>query len=154
MRIKHFTAAAALMAVGYLLGMSLHSGNSVARAQVADLSEDNAEQLRQAYRLMSIVQTSLETRGKYTPAIQGINPMAVYAGGLDAVGDLEGGRGVDPVTFAGLYGGLAVGPVNEELGYDEQGRLTYKDRVVRMYPVRKIKQLFSERTALLQGVDN
>jgi len=78
-------------------------------------------------------------------ATEGVNAFAVTTGGVDAMDDLEKGRGVDPETFAALYAGQANKEVADSLDHDDQGRLTYKNKVIRMYPVSRLKELFQER---------
>jgi hypothetical protein len=65
----------------------------------------------------------------------------------DAAEAAMAGRGVDPETFAGLYAGLAVDEVASELAHDDEGRLTYKGKLVRMYPISRLKRLFAQRSA-------
>ena len=79
------------------------------------------------------------------PATKGLNAFAVSCGGVNALDDLEAGNGVDPETFAGLYAGLAKPDVAAQLGRDDQGRITYKNKIVRMYPVSRLKKLFATR---------
>lgn len=71
--------------------------------------------------------------------------MAVLAGGINAVDDLESGRGVDPETFAALYADEATEDVKLHLGKDEDGRLTYKNKVVRIYPISRLKKMQAQR---------
>ena len=59
---------------------------------------------------------------------------------------LVAGFGVrTPETFAALYAGLAATEVQEHIDKDSQGRVTYKGKVVQMYPIRRLTQLFKER---------
>ena len=67
---------------------------------------------------------------------------------MDAVADLDSGQGVDPVTFAGLYAGRAIQEVADHLSYDEEGRLLYKNKVVRMYSIERLKRLFAQQDLL------
>jgi hypothetical protein len=64
------------------------------------------------------------------------------------VADLESGRGVDPETFAALYADLAAGNLRADIERDSQGRLTYKNKVIRMYPIATLKQRFALRRQL------
>ena len=52
---------------------------------------------------------------------------------------------MDPETFAALYAGLATVEIQEHIAKDSQGRVTYKGKVVQMYPIRRLTQLFKER---------
>ncbi|MFP6701097.1 MAG: hypothetical protein VB861_05085, partial [Planctomycetaceae bacterium] len=87
----------------------------------------------------------LKREGRYETATRGLNLFAVSVGGLDVKGDLEKGRGVDPETFAALYAGLETKEIEDHIDRDSQGRVTYKGKVVQMYPVRRLTQLFNER---------
>lgn len=114
-----------------------------------DISEANAEKIKQAVDTVATAEVALEQDGLYKRAIRGSNPYAVFAGGLDAVADLEGGRGVDPVTFAGLHTGLATDEVQVNLAYDANGRLTYKGKLVRMYPPELMKKINNRQASIL-----
>jgi hypothetical protein len=83
-------------------------------------------------------------------------------GGLNAKEDLESGRGVDPETFAALYAAaydLKKLNLKDEsladwvdiglLDYDAEGRLTYQNKVVRIYPVSRLKKLNTQRRVLI-----
>ena len=107
-----------------------------------------AVRIKAALDAINVAQQALMQEGLYTPAVEGLNTFAVTAGGVNAISDLETGRGVDPETFAGLYAGLAVDEVNEQLGRDDEGRLTYKNRLIRMSPISDIKRMYSNRARL------
>ena len=74
------------------------------------------------------------------------NSFLVSTGGGDAVADLESGRGVDPETFAALYADLATDEIAQHLAKDGEGRLTYKGKLVRIYPIARLKELFTKRS--------
>lgn len=95
----------------------------------------------------------LEQDGRYVSASKTINVSAVLAGGVDALSDLETGRGVDPETFAALYADQATDEVAPQLDRDELGRLTYKGKVVRLYAISRLKKLYSMRTQYAGGKD-
>jgi hypothetical protein len=103
------------------------------------------DKLRDADRIMSEAMQMLQDEKRYVPAILGLNAFATSVGGVDAMADLESAQGVDPETFAGLYAGQAVPEVAEHLAHDAQGRVTYKNRVVRLYSPTRLKQLFAAR---------
>jgi hypothetical protein len=90
---------------------------------------------------------ALRKENAYVPAIEGLNSFAATTGPINAIDDLKSGRGVDPETFAGLYAGFAVSEVASKLTRDSEGRLLYEDKLVRMYPISRIKQLFKARAA-------
>ena len=145
------TLAAGLLAIGYVIGVTGILAPTVSQAQKfgdkdAEVALDN---IKAAAAAVEQAMHVLSENELYNPAITGINAFAVTAGGLNALQDLESGRGVDPETFAGLYAGLAVDEIMEHLGKDEEGRLTYKNKVIRMYPVSRLKRMFEHRSKLI-----
>jgi NAD(P)-dependent dehydrogenase (short-subunit alcohol dehydrogenase family) len=139
-----------LIAVGYVLG----SNNALAPDPVAAQdaaegpSEDAIEKISLAYTALRGAVELLTQEDRYKLATKGINTFAITSGGVNAVRDLESGRGVDPETFAALYAGQATDVIAEFLDRDEQGRLRYKNKVIRMYPIAKLKALYKERLKL------
>ena len=148
-RIGKSLVMASLLAVGYLAGSVGLLTPSDLSAQGAAApqgpSEDSVEKITSSFDTMKTAAASLKREGRYTPATRGLNLFAVSVGGLDVKDDLEKGRGVDPETFAALYAGLATAGVQEHIERDSQGRVTYKGKVVQMYPIRRLTQLFKER---------
>ena len=138
-----------LLALGYLAGSVGLLTPSDLSAQGAAApqgpSEDAVEKITSSFDTIKTAAASLKREGRYEPATRGLNLFAVSVGGLDVKGDLEKGRGVDPETFAALYAGLAATEVEEHIDRDSQGRVTYKGKVVQMYPIRRLTQLFKER---------
>ena len=108
-------------------------------------SEDSVEKITSSFDTMKTAASALKREGRYETATRGLNLFAVSVGGLDVKGDLEKGRGVDPETFAALYAGLATTEIQEHIDRDSKGRVTYKGKVVQMYPIRRLTQLFKER---------
>ena len=108
-------------------------------------SEDSVEKITSSFDTLKTAASALKREGRYDAATRGLNLFAVSVGGLDVKGDLEKGRGVDPETFAALYAGLATTEIQEHIDRDSQGRVTYKGKVVQMYPIRRLTQLFKER---------
>lgn len=144
-----------LLALGYALGTLNVFALPFAGAQdepvqpaESALSEEAKTKVKAANEALLSAMTTLQAEQLYNPAIKGINAFAVTVGGIDAIADLESGRGVDPETFAGLYAGDAVDEVAQHLGRDEEGRLTYKNRVVRLYPISRLKRMLAERARL------
>ena len=147
---------------GFGLGFLTWNFTSTAQAQAdpaakaadtsgekVDISLGDAEKIKQADEAIAVAQTALVQDGRYVPAIRSPNAYAVLHGGVDAIAELESGRGVDPVTFAGLYKGDALDSVLPHLGRDTLGRLTYKGKLVRMYPVERMRELEATKTAIL-----
>lgn len=142
--------ALALLAVGYVLGASgvFAPSLSIAQEESDGASKETLDKVRTAGAALIEAMAALEQEKSYVPAIVGINSFATSAGGVNAIQDLETGRGVDPETFAGLYAGHAVAEVAEHLGKDDDGRVTYKNKVVRMYPISRLKEMFNSRSKL------
>ncbi len=144
--------ACGLVAFGYFLGTndllrpdSLNAQDAAAEQPVGAINKETQTKIQTAIDALNSAQNVLELDQLYRPAIQGLNSFAITIGGLDAISDLESDRGVDPETFVGLYAGKAVDEVAAHLSKDEKGRLTYKNKVVRLYPVSRLKQAFARR---------
>jgi len=160
--LKRFTSSAGLVAAGAVLGIVLSQpiGSSTAQAPpvaaaaesagpAVDISEANGEKIKQASDALGTAQAALVQDVLYKPAVGGLNAYAVLAGGVDALADLESGRGVDPITFAGLHTGLAVDEVTPHLAFDANGRLTYKGKLVRMYPADRMRAMTQRQADIL-----
>ena len=145
-----------LVGFGYGLSASGLLAPSVVKAQadatVEGPSEDTSTTIQAATDALTLAMQGLQAEGLYTPATTTLNTFAVTVGGVNAVEDLEAGRGVDPETFAALYAGFATDDVSQHLGKDAEGRLTYKGRPVRLYSISRLKRVFAER-ARLTGAD-
>lgn len=161
-QIKQFAFGGALVALGYLLGTC--SPFAPVRAQEGNSlpSDDATKKIVEANDKLKAAVDSLKLESRYESATKGINSYAVLAGGLNAKEDLESGHGVDPETFAALYtaafdlkkqqtrdDSLADWVDISQLDYDAEGRLTYGGKVVRIYPVSKLKKLRAQRMVLL-----
>jgi hypothetical protein len=141
-----------VFAVGYGLGR-VDTGRSsalIAQEAVSGPTEETARKIQTANDALKAALEGLKNESLYNPATKGMNVTAVLAGGVDAIDDLESGRGVDPETFAALYADLAVDEVAQHLAKDVEGRLTYKNKLVRIYPVSRLKRLNTQR-AILAG---
>lgn len=137
-----------LVAFGYVLGASDFLSPEPVGAQVADAggpSEEITNRIIATGDQLKSILDSLAQDGRYRSATKGINAFAATVGGVDAIDDLETGRGVDPETFAALYAGQAIDDIAQHLDKDDQQRLMYKNRVIRMYPVSRLKSLYVQR---------
>lgn len=151
-----------LLAIGYLIGTSgslipqdtiaqppeINAGNSD-QAEIT-LSNEAIEQIQTAHEALSQVMETMSLEGKYTSATEGVNSYLILTGGGNAIEDLEQGTGVDPVTFASLYAGLATQEIVDELSWDESNRLMYKNKLVRIYSVEKLKNRLNVYQSLLE----
>jgi hypothetical protein len=143
-----------LLTLGYILGTTGAFGPRSLRAQAAAEGGPSAEsltKLKEAFAAIKNAAETLEQENLYVPATTTLNVYSVMAGGLNAVQDLEDGRGIDPETFATLYAGEAKPEVKEHLDFDEQGRLTYKGKVVRIYSKQRMKKIIQDRLRYSAG---
>ena len=147
-----FMTGCGLLAIGYLLGASGIASPGFLLAQADEAAggpnEDNQAKVRAADDALKAAGKGLEEETIYRPATRGFNAFAITVGGIDAVQDLESGRGVDPETFAALYADRATDEVKAQLTRDADNRLLYKNKLVRMYSVSRLKQVWARRAAL------
>lgn len=137
-----------IFGLGYVAGSFQWTADSEAIAQLDDdqgASEEVTKSITAAYSALQTVRSNLNQEGRYTPASRIINATGLMAGGIDAIADLESGRGVDPETFGALYADQATDEVAVNLDTDENGRLTYKGKVIRMYSIERLKAFYKER---------
>jgi hypothetical protein len=154
------TGGLALLTMGYVVGASqilspgvlLAQGKSKtkaaadAQAAAQPLSDETKTKIKAAADALKAAMEALQSEGRYDSAIKGVNAFAVLSGGGNSLEDLKRGvGGVDPETFAALYANLATDQVVVDLGRDAEGRMTYKNRVVRMYPVSVIRAAYARR---------
>ena len=138
-----FLTLLTVFSVGYLAGTSNWMADSHLKAQPA--SDEVSEKIGEVFGALQAARGALDQDGLYNPASKTLNATGILAGGVDAIADLESARGVDPETFASLYAGQATDDIAVELDKDELGRLTYKGKVVRMYSISRLKQMYQER---------
>jgi hypothetical protein len=145
-----------LVAFGYVLGATglltpealQAQGKSTKKAQNI-VSDETAAKIKTATDALRTAADAMQSEQKYAPVTTNLNAFAVLAGGVNAVEDLENNRGVDPETFAALYAGLADDNIRAKLGTDSEGRMTYDGKVIRLYPVSRLKQMFEQREIVL-----
>ena len=113
--------------------------------QPAELSEAAVNEVRASVRALETARDELEASDAYRTVTTGVNPFLVLSGGGDAMADLESENGVDPETFAALYAGRATDEVKEMLSVDDDGRLLFKGKAIRMYSIEKLKAVYAER---------
>lgn len=115
---------------------------------LSGLTEETVNKLKAASAALKAAQDALKLEKHYASATKGINVTGVLLGAFDSQADLESGRGVDPETFAALYANMAEDEVARYLAYDPEGRLTYKQRIVRMYPIEKLRRMYAIRAVI------
>ena len=142
-----------LVGLGYVLGSTsaLSPRPLSAQAEATAPSEKAGKELKDAFTALKIAAETLEQENLYVSATAALNVFAVVAGGINCIQDLEDARGVDPETFAALYAGEGKPEVKEHLDFDDQGRLTYKGKVVRIYPKQRMKKIYQERVKYALG---
>ena len=140
-----------VLSAGYLWGR--HDAQVVPSAiaqETNDPSDEARRKIQAANDALKVAMEALKAESLYTPATRGMNVYGVLSGGVNAIDDLESGRGVDPETFAALYSDLALDDVQQHLSKDADGRLTYKNKLIRVYPISRLKRQHS-RQLLMTG---
>jgi len=139
-----------LLALGYVCGRvdALLTSPLTAQEQPALPSEETSKKILTANDALRGAMDALKNESRYVPATKSMNVFGIMVGGVNAVDDLESGGGVDPETFAALYAGDATDEIAQHLSKDEDGRLTYKNRPIRIYPVSRLKKLYGQRLIL------
>ena len=135
------------LSVGYLAGLAGAVNPGVVGAQdtLEELKPETAKKLKTTYETAKDAAQALKDEKRYETATEGVNLFAVSVGGLNVLDDLEKGRGVDPETFAALYADRALPVISEKVGRDAQGRITYDNKVVRLYSIARLQKLFDQR---------
>lgn len=140
--------ACGVFAAGYLLGsadaLTVHTLDAAAQDDER-LSSDALILYKQSRNELDKLGDTLVAEQRHQPASEGENFFALSVGGIDAMRDLEEGRGVDPETFAALYAGRALPVVAEHIEIDDNGRIRYKGNIVRMYSRERLKKTFRLR---------
>lgn len=164
-QLKRLAFCGVLIALGYVLGTCSPFAPARAQEGASGPSEDTTKKIVDANDKLKVAVEALKLESRYESATRGINSYAVLVGGLNAKEDLEAGHGVDPETFAALYtaaydlkklnardDSLADWVDISQLDYDAEGRLTYGGKIVRIYPVSRLKKLRAQRLVLLGEV--
>lgn len=163
MRISvRILSAACLLTTGYMFG-SLHSfPKAYAQPESPSVSEDSAKKIIEANDALKKAVDQLKLESKYESVTKDVNPYSVLVGGINAKEDLESGLGVDPETYAALNiaayqlkknnikdDQLADWVDTNLLGYDSGGHLTYRNKVVRIYSISRLRKLYAQRLVIL-----
>jgi len=141
--LKRILSATLLVAMGYILGSYQWETTPSANAeQYKRPASADILKVREAYSILTDVRGNLINDNRHQNALTIVNPLAVCSGGINVIDDLNKGNGVDPVTFGALYAGLASPDLANELGFDEQGRLLFRNKEVRLYSPKKMAKLY------------
>ncbi|HTN00968.1 hypothetical protein [Planctellipticum variicoloris] len=149
--LQRAALATVLVGSGYALGAWQigRPGELAAQDnQVSELSDETKKKIVGVQEALAAAAQALKDENRLVPATKSVNAYAILCGGLNVVDDLESGRGVDPETFAALYAGDANDELKEFLAFDPEGRLTYKSKVVRIYPISRLQKLQALRLVL------
>lgn len=143
-------ASAALFGTGYLMGTwDSASPKPLTAVQQSTGAEDVTNDTLLSYQRFikgsNELSDSLAAESLNTVAIEGSNFFALSVGGVDALRDLEEGRGVDPETFAAIYAGRASQQVTEHITTDDSGRKLYKGSIIRLYSRERLEEIFQRR---------
>jgi hypothetical protein len=152
-RVIPWLGGVGLLLVGYLLGSWQVLAPQSLQAQGAadttpDLTTEAQTKIRAAADALRSASDALIDSQRFTPATKGLNTFAILSGGRNVIDDLENGAIVDPETYAALYADLAVDQVAVHLARDENNRLTYKGKVIRIYPVQFLMERYRARASL------
>ncbi|MEO2019316.1 MAG: hypothetical protein ABGZ53_33700 [Fuerstiella sp.] len=164
-KLKRSLGRCPVILFAFLLAVCAESGNLP--TVHADEDPDKVRLPGETLLLYGRVERALKDLDGFLEAINfensamiGTNYFAVSVGGIDAIRDLEEGRGVDPETYAALYAGYARPEVAKHLNLrktesttgalllrieDSDGRLRYKGTAVRLYSPIRLRELFQRR---------
>ena len=157
-------SAGCLLGLGYLMGSTQVFRTALAQPAETMPSDDSLKKIGEAHEALKRAVDQLRQDSRYESVTKGVNGYSVLVGGLNAKDDLESGHGVDPETFAALH--VAVYELKKNnvkddsladwvdtnlLGYDNDGHLTYRNKVVRIYPISRLRKLNAQRLVVLSG---
>jgi len=148
-RLTAVVSLAVVFAAGYIFGHlgAVEPRTAAAQEQlgVEEISNDTLISYVKFRKGCRDLLDSLNAESLNVSATEDINYFALSVGGVDAVRDLEEGRGVDPETFASIYADRASPEVTQHLDTDDLGRVRYKGTVVRMYSRERLREVFQRR---------
>lgn len=145
---RTLTFGAAMLALGYVLGAGGGLGLPSAFAQPEENTgpgEESENKIRSVQRALQEAMEQLRQDGHYNTITDGMNSFLILSGGGDAQQDLDSGNGVDPETFAAIYAGKAIPEIADQLGSDDEGRITYNDKPITIYSRKRLQRMFAER---------
>lgn len=149
-RSSKLLATAVVFGFGYLCGsFQLASPTDLNAVQelppVETVSSESLLAYQKFQKASNDLSDSLKGESLLTSGVEGTNFFALSVGGLDALRDLEEGRGVDPETFAAIYADRSSPEISQHIDKDSDGRMRYKGTVIRMYSKERMKEIFQRR---------
>lgn len=149
-RLPVVLSFATVFGCGVVCGTFLQRELPVAQAAqqeigVEEISSDTLTAYQKFRKACGDLEDSLVAESLNVRATEDTNFFALSVGGVDAIRDLEEGRGVDPETFASLYADRASPEITQHLDTDDLGRIRYKGTVVRMYSKERLRDVFQRR---------
>lgn len=155
--------ACSLVTSGYFLGNLQIFRAAQAQTEEAIPSDEAIRKIRDAHVAMKAAIQQLKVESKYESVTKGVNPFAILVGGINVKDDLESGHGIDPESYAALS--VAIYDIKKNhlkdesladwvdpnlFNYDANGRLTYRDKVLRIYSISKLRRLNAQRQVVLE----
>lgn len=155
--------ACGLVAVGYFLGSTRDFQAVQAQTEESMPSDEAIKKIRDAHVAIKAAVQQLKVESKYESVTKAVNPFSVLVGGINVKDDLESGHGVDPDTFAALS--VAIYDIKKNnlkddlladwvdpnlFSYDNNGRLTFRDKVLRIYSISRLRKLNAQRQVVLE----
>lgn len=154
MKTRLLTIVCCAVGIGYVIGqlspqvmvpanaVQLEGTGLEVEVELPPVSNDTFLQIQSAFDALTVASEAVKVDGTYVTATKGLNPFLILSAGGDAMADLESGQGVDPYTFSALYAGNANDEVKRDLTFDDNGRLLYKNELVKMYSQEKLEEAF------------
>lgn len=149
-RLKFLAATTLIFGAGYLCGQFQVGDPAIAHAiaqkeGVDAISNETLANYQKFRKSATDLQASLQGENLNVSATEDPNFFAISVGGIDAIRDLEEGRGVDPETFAAIYADRVTTEVRAALDTDADGRIRYKGTVIRLYSKERLNEVFNRR---------
>ena len=162
-RSMQILAILGLIGFGYLLGSTQGFKAVWAQTEESMPSDDAIKKIREAYAAMKNAASQLSLESRYSSVTHAVNPFSILVGGINVKDDLEDERGVDPETFAALNVSIFEIKKNKAkndmladwvdvnlFNYDSSGRLTYRNKVLRVYSISRLRRLNAQRQIVLE----
>lgn len=154
--------ATGLVTIGYWLGSAQVFRAVHAQADGAHPSDDALKKIGEAHAALKNAAQQLTIETRYSSVTKAVNAFSVLVGGLDVKEDLEAGHGIDPESFAALN--VAMYEIKKNsvkddsladwidpnlFSYDPSGHLMYKNKVLRVYSISRLRKLNAQRSVVL-----